>query len=141
MRTGVKTPLTILVALTFLAGCKSKPPKAGYLRVDDGHGVQFIQWTQEGRQLKGTVELLERTPDNEIITALAVCDGVLDGENFSMISKSVRTSHGGNEKTGEKVTGRLKGDTLTLFRDEDRSEPKELRRATPAEFGEASRNL
>lgn len=130
--------LLLLLALALFAGCKSSP--AGYLRVDDD-AVAFIQWTQEGTQIKGTIDMVMRTPDNEIITFLAVCDGVLDGEKFSMLTKSVRTSQGGEEKPGEKIIGRLKGGTLTLFIDEGDSEPKEFRRAAPAEFAEASRKL
>ena len=140
MRTGAKTPLAVLSALTILAGCKLSSQKAVFLRIDRD-AVQFIQWTQEGTQIKGTIDILERTPDNEIITFLAVCDGVLDGEKFSMITKSVRTSQGGDEKPGEKIIGRLKGGTLTLFIDEGDTEPKEFRRAAPAEFAEATRKL
>lgn len=140
MRTRVKTPLIVLSALALLAGCKSSPAKAGYLRVDDD-AVQFVQWTQEGRQIKGTIDILERKPDNEIRATLAMFDGVLDGENVSMTAKSAQTSQGDDKEPEEKITGRLKGGTLTLFLDEDGSEPKEFRRATSAEHAEASKNL
>jgi len=140
MKTGVKTPLAVLSSLAILAGCKLSPQKAGFLRTDSD-AVQFIQWTQEGTQIKGTIDILERTPENEIGTALAVFDGVSDGENFSMVTKSVRTSQGGDEEPGEKITGRFKGDTMTLFIDEDGSEPKEFRGAIHAEYAEASRKL
>src|SRR5215510_5851705 len=132
--------LLLLLALALFAGCKSFPAKAVDLRVDDDAAV-FIQWTQEGTQIKGTIDMVGRTPDNEITTFLAVYDGVLDGEKFSMITKSVRTSQEEDEKPGEKIIGRLKGGTLTLFIDEGDSEPKEFRRAAPAEFAEASQNL
>ena len=140
MKTGVKTPLAVLSSLAILAGCKLSPQKAGFLRTDSD-AVQFIQWTQEGTQIKGTIDILERTPDNEIRTALAVFDGVLDGENFRMTTTSARSSERGDEEAGEKITGRLKGDALTLFSDENGSEPKEFRRATQAEYAEASRNI
>jgi hypothetical protein len=61
-----------------------------------------------------------------------------------MTTTSVLTLEGDDEEPGEKITGRLKGDTLTLL-PEDGTEhgvgPKEFRRATPAEHIEASRNL
>jgi len=140
MRTGAKTPLAVLSALAILAGCKLSSQKAVFLRIDRD-AIQFIQWTQEGAQIKGTIDILERTPDNEIRTALAVFDGVLDGENFRMTTTSAMTSRAGDKEPGEKISGRLKGDTLTLFSDENGSEPKEFRRATQAEYAEASRNL
>jgi len=34
-------------ALALLAGCKSEPQKASYLRADDEE-VAFVKWTQEG---------------------------------------------------------------------------------------------
>jgi hypothetical protein len=104
MRTHFKAPLIALSALALLSGCKSSPAKSGYLRVVDGYAVQFIQWTQEGQQVKGTVEMLER---NETEPLSVMFEGVLDGERFSITTK--------DGKPMEKITGRLKGDTLTLF--------------------------
>jgi hypothetical protein len=130
----------LLSALALLAGCKSEPQKASFLRIDD-NGVQFVKWTQEGMRIRGTIDMSEMKPGGEIVTALATFDGVLDGENFRMTTTSARSSERGDEEAGEKITGRLKWDTLTLLIDEKGSEPKEFRRATHAEYAEASRKL
>ena len=133
MRTSVKIPLVILSALALFAGCKSSPAKAGYLRAVDGYAVQFIQWTQEGQQIKGTVEILER---KETEPLSVMFEGVLDGEHFSITTK--------DGKPMEKITGGLKGDTLTLFvqnEPEHEPGPPEFHRATRAEYNEAARQL
>ena len=127
MRTCVKTPLVILSALALLAGCKSSPAKASFLLVDSD-AVHFVQWTQEGKQIKGTIELVGITHDNEIETTSAMFDGVLDGENVSMATK-----------TWGKFRGRLGRDILTVF--VDMKGEVDLRRATPAEYAEATKNF
>jgi hypothetical protein len=80
--------------------------------------------------------MLKRKPDNEIELASVMFDGVLDGENISITTK--------DKDQVEKITGRLKGDTLAFFREngtEHEAAPVEFRRATPAEYAEASKNL
>jgi hypothetical protein len=129
----------LLSALAFLAGCKSEPPKTGYLYVDDEE-VAFVKWTQEGRRIRGTIDILERRRGGEIKTIQAMFDGVLDGENVSMTMKESRTSQGDDEEPEEKITGILRGDTLTLI-PADGAEPIELRRATATEHAEAVQKL
>lgn len=131
--------LLLLSALALLAGCKSEPPKTGYLYVDDEE-IAFVKWTQEGKRISGTIDILARKSNGEIDTIQAMFDGVLDGENVSMTTKSVRTSQGDDEEPGEKITGTFRGDTLTLI-PADGAEPIECRRATDAEYAEASRKL
>src|SRR5262245_65508948 len=82
--------LLLLLALALFAGCKSFPAKAGYLRVDDDK-VVCIQRTQQGTQIKGTIDMVGRTPDNEITTFLAVSDGTLEREKSRRTTKTVRT--------------------------------------------------
>jgi hypothetical protein len=132
MKTCFKAPLIALSALALLAGCKSQH-KAGFLRTD-ADAVKFIQWTRGGMQIRGAINILERKPDNGIRTTSATFDGVLDGDNVNM------TTRGGGKEPGEKITGRLNGDTLTLFL-EGGSEPKEFRRATATEYDKAVKNL
>jgi hypothetical protein len=62
-----------MLALALLAGCKSSPAKAGYLRAVDGQAVQFIQWTQEGSQIKGTFDMLKRKPDTPKPLRISKC--------------------------------------------------------------------
>jgi hypothetical protein len=133
------TALAILSALALLAGCKSGPSKTGYLYVDDEE-VAFFKWTQEGIRISGTIDILARQSSGEIDTIQAMFDGVLDGENVSMTTKSVRTSQGDVEEPERKITGTLRGDTLTLIPAVG-AEPIECRRATDAEYAEASRKL
>jgi hypothetical protein len=129
----------LLSALSFLAGCKSEPPKTGYLYVDDEE-IAFVKWTQEGMRISGTIDILERKRGGEIKTIQAMFDGVLDGENVSMTMKESRTSQGDDEEPEEKITGILRGDTLTLI-PADGAEPIELRRATATEHAEAVQKL
>jgi hypothetical protein len=131
--------LLLVSALALLVGCKSEPPKTGYLYVDDEE-VAFVKWTQEGMRISGTIDILARKRGGEIETVQVMFDGVLDGENVSMTTKSVRTSQGDDDEQEEKITGRLRGDTLTLIR-ADGAEATEFRRATPEEHAEASRKL
>jgi hypothetical protein len=131
VRQAVTAALILFVLL--LAGYKSSPATVGYLRVVDGYAVQFIQWTREGQQIKGTVEMLERT-ETEALSIMF--EGLLDGERFSITTK--------DGEPMEKITGRLKGDILTLFvqnETEHETGPPEFRRATRAEYAEATRNL
>src|SRR5262245_46561563 len=139
MRTSVKTPLIILSALVFLTGCKSSPQKDAFLRADD-EGVLFVQWAWDGMQIRGTIEILDKKPDNEIGTTHFMFDGVSDGENVSMTVKSSWTPQGGDKAIKKEITGLLKGDTLTLFM-ENVPEPIEFRRATRTEHDEATRKL
>ena len=106
----------------------------------DADGVQFVQWTKDGMQIRGTINLSERKPDNEIRTALIEFDGVLEGENVSMTLKSSWTPQGGDKAMKGKITGFLTGDTLTLLL-ENGLEPIHFRRATPAKHAEATRKL
>jgi hypothetical protein len=129
----------LLSALSFLAGCKSEPPKTGYLYVDDEE-IAFVKWTQEGMRISGTIDILERKRGGEIKTIQAMFDGVLDGENVSMTMKESRTSQGDDEEPEEKITGILRGNTLTLI-PADGAEPIELRRATATEHAEAVQKL
>jgi hypothetical protein len=138
VRTSVKTPLIILSALALLAGCKSTQ-KDSFLRTYD-EGVLFVQWTREGMQIRGTLEILEKKPDNEIKTTLIALDGTSDGENVSMNLKSSWTVQGGNKAIKGEITGLLKGDTLTLFLAKE-LEPVQFRRATRTEHDDATRTL
>jgi hypothetical protein len=129
----------LLSALAFLAGCKSSPRKDTFLRADN-EGVLFIQWTREGMQIGGTIDISEKKPDNEIKTTFIAFDGTSDGENVSMNLKSSWTVQGGNKAVKGEITGLLKGDTLTLFLAKE-LEPVQFRRATRTEHDEATRKL
>ena len=83
MRIGVKTLLTILAALAFLAGCKSKPPKAGYLYFNDV-SVMFVELAQTGHKIEGTMEESGRNPYGKVELIKFMFYGVSDGENVSM---------------------------------------------------------
>ena len=105
----------LLSALALLAGCNLGPQKDSFMRAADDEGVLFVQWTREGRQIRGTIEILEKKPDNEIGTTRFMFDGVSDGENVSIAVKSSWTPQGGDKAIKKEITGLLKGDTLTLF--------------------------
>jgi hypothetical protein len=122
----------LLSALALLAGCKSAQKEA-FLRADDV-GVMFIRWTREGARITGTIDISVKEPDNDIVTDLITLDGQSDGQTVTMTWKSSWSA-----KSIE-VKGALKGDTLMLFM-ADGLEPAEFRRATRAEYDEASRNL
>jgi hypothetical protein len=133
MRTSVKTPLVILSALAHIAGCNLGLQKDAFLRAGD-EGVMFIRWTREGNRIRGTVDLLAMTPDNNLAKELVTLDGQSDGQTVTMTWKSSWAP-----KSIE-VTGALVGDTLMLSMAEGK-EPVEFRRATHAEYVEASRKL
>jgi len=129
----------LMSALTLLAGCKSEPLKPGYLHIDDGL-VMFIEWTQTGRKIEGTMEGWERTSYGKVEFALNKFDGVLDGEKVSMTMNFSGSSDGGYMEQGGTITGTLRGNTLALpFLDGAR--PMEFRRAIFTEYVSAYRNL
>ena len=129
----------LLLALALFAGCKPPAQKASFMLADDD-GVQFIEWTQEGRQIRGSINVSELKPGGEIGTSLVFFDGVLDGENVSMTLKSSWTLRGGDKALKGEITGLLRGDTLWVFPTPG-SEPGQFRRATATEHAEASRKL
>jgi hypothetical protein len=129
----------LLSALALLAGCNWSPQKDSFLLADDD-GVQFVQWTKDGMQIRGTIDISERKPNNEIRTSRFMFDGVSDGENVSMTVKSLWTPQGGDKAIKKEITGLLKDDTLTLFM-ENVSGPVQYRRATRTEHDEATRKL
>jgi hypothetical protein len=131
--------LLLLSALAFFTGCNLGPQKDAFLRADD-EGVLFVRWTREGRQIRGTIEILEKKPDNEIGTTHFMFDGVSDGENVSMAVRSSWTPQGGDKAIKKEITGLLKYGTLTLFMGH-MSGPIQFRRATHVEYAEASRKL
>jgi hypothetical protein len=131
--------LALLSALAFVAGCKSEPLKPGYLYIDDSL-VMFIEWTQTGRKIEGTMEGWERTSYGKVEFALNKFDGVLDGEKVSMTMNFSGSSDGGYTEQGGTITGTLRGNTLALpFLDGAR--PMEFRRAIFTEYVAAYRNL
>jgi len=106
----------------------------------DADGVQFVQWTKDGMQIRGTINLSERKPDNEIKTILIAFDGVLSGTTISMNLKNSWAVQGGHKALKGGITGSLNGDTLTLFLANE-LEHVQFRRATRTEHDEAIRKL
>jgi hypothetical protein len=139
VRACIKILLITLSALAFLTGCKSAPQKDGFLHADD-EGVVFIQWTREGMQIRGTIDISEKNPDNEIKTTLISFDGISDGGNVTMNLKSSWTARHGDKADRGRMEARLKDNTLILFT-ADAHEPMEFRRATTTEHDEATRKL
>jgi hypothetical protein len=147
MRTGVKAPIAILSALALLAGCKLGPQKEAFLFTDDER-VLFVQWTRLDRQIRGTIDISEKMPDNEIKTTHIAFGGVSDGdsilsdgEDVRMYLKSSWTAHGGDKELKVESGGFLSRDTLMLPIDGDQSPPAHFRRATRTEHDEATRKL
>lgn len=147
MRTGVKTPLAILSALAFLAACKLRPQKEAFLFTDDER-VLFVQWTWVDREIRGTIDISEKMPDNEIKTTHIAFDGVSegdsvlsDGEDVRMNLKSSWTAHGGDKELKRESGGFLARDTLMLPLEGDQSPLAQFRRATRTEHDEATRKL
>jgi hypothetical protein len=62
--------LLLLSALALLAGCKLGPQKEAFLFTDDER-VLFVQWTLVDRQIRGTIDILEKMPYNEIKTLIS----------------------------------------------------------------------
>jgi len=139
MRTGVKTLLTILVALAFLVGCKSKPPKAGYLYFNDV-SVMFVELAQTGHKIEGTMEESGRNAYGKVGSFKFMFYGVSDGENVSMFLYPSETAQDDIPALGQTITGTLSSNTLTLVPSPGR-EHVLCRRATAAEYDEAIRNL
>jgi hypothetical protein len=147
MRTSVKTPIIILSALALLAGCKSEPPKTGletgpktgYLRLDDDM-VMFIELTQAGRKIEGTIEEWIRTPHGKVEFTMHQFYGVLDGEKVSMTLNFSGTLDGGFTDRGGTIAGVLRGDTLAWIPGLQ-FEPVLFHRASSTEYVDAYRNL
>lgn len=130
-----------LSALVLLAGCKSEPQQNDFLYSDD-EGVLFVHWTWGGRQIGGTIDVVEREPIGEIRKTVLVFDGTSDGMNVSMDLICSRTPQGGVKAQIGKITGLVMGDTLTFFNANMLGVgPIQFRRATPMEYEEAIRNL
>jgi hypothetical protein len=69
-----------LSALVLLAGCKSEPQQNDFLYSDD-EGVLFVHWTWGGRQIGGTIDVVEREPIGEIRKTVLVFDGTSGQKN------------------------------------------------------------
>ena len=139
--------LLLLSALALLAGCKLGPQKEAFLFTDDER-VLFVQWTRVDRQFRGTIDISEKMPDNEIKTThiafygVSEGDSVLsDGVDVDMKLKSSWTAHGGDKKLKVESGGFLSRDTLMLPIDGDQSPLAHFRRATATEHDEATRKL
>jgi hypothetical protein len=156
VRQAVTAALILFVLL--LAGCKSGSQRGSqsesFLRSDD-KSVLYIHWTRGERQIRGTIDILERKPGGEIGKTKLCFDGNSDGMNVRMDMISSWTLHEGDLTKGHegltgKFRGLLMGVTLTLFNVNvsepvlfrvDVSGPVQFRRATHAEYEEAARQL
>src|SRR5215468_5250200 len=93
----------LLPALALLAGCESGPQKASFLRAVNDE-VAFVEWTKEGIQISGTIDILERKPNNEIKTTKVTFGGHSDGKDV-IVKKSSWALHG----SGKVMTGGITG--------------------------------
>ena len=139
--------LLLLPALALFAGCKSAPPKTGleagaktgYLRHDDDM-VMFVEWTQAGRKIEGTIEEWSRTPHGKVEFTMHKFDGVLDGEKVRMTLNFSGTLDGGFTDRGGTIAGVLGSDTLAWIPGLA-FEPVLFHRASSAEYVDAYQNL
>jgi len=137
----------LLSALALLAVWNLRPQKEAFL-FTDAERVLFVQWTRTAREIRGTIDISEKMPDNEIKTTRIAFDGVLEGDSvlsdgvdFRMNSKSSWTAHGGDKELKREGDGFLARDTLLLYLDGDESPPTQFRRATRTEYDEATQKL
>jgi hypothetical protein len=91
-------------------------------------------------QIRGTIKISEKKPDNEIKTTLIAFDDTSDGENVGISLKSSWIPQGAPDAMKGEMTGLLKGDTLTLVMS-NMARPVQFRRATATEREEATRKL
>jgi hypothetical protein len=148
----------LLSALAFLAGDKARSPKTGYLHINHD-SVTFVEWAQAWDKLEGTIKTLDSKPDGEVVTTVFMFNGLLRDTYGALYDAEVdlTLTSSGNAQDGfypypidKTIRGVLRGDTLawqgvTLvlphMNKVDALGMERFRRATPAEFDEASRKL
>jgi len=146
MRTGVKAPFATLLALALLAGCTSDPPvtgpRTGYLNYKDD-SVTFVEWAQTWDRLEGTIKVLDRKPDNEVVTTVFVFYGTLYDTEVDLTLTSSGNAQDGFYPIDKTLRGALIGNTLALppMNKADVLGTEQFRRATPEEFAEATRKF
>jgi hypothetical protein len=132
MSAEAKTLLTILSALALLAGCKPSPPKTGYLSVKDGE-VSYLEWTQEGTQVKGSILIQWRSPAGEIENYVILFHGEQNRESIILTFDTSWSARGGLKEMGVTIPGALRGANLTLI-PTNGSEATEYHLASPQDI-------
>jgi hypothetical protein len=148
VRAALFAALVLLSALVS-ADSKSEPPKTGYLHYNDD-SVTFVEWAQSENKLKGTIQALDKKPDGEVVATVFVFYGALYDTEVDLTLTSSGNAQDGFYPIDETFRGALRGDTLALqgitpilphMSKADMLGMERFRRATLAEFAEASRKI